>query len=542
MTIEMPKGLPFSVDTWSPNSKKKRHHFLTHAHKDHSQGILSHASFPIYCTILTKTLVLNSYPQLDEGLFIGIEVGQTLVINDPYGDFVVSAFDANHCPGAVMFLFEGSFGSILHTGDCRLTPACLLSLPEKYLGKEGKSPKCQLDYIFLDCTFGRSPLRMPSRQLAVQQVINCIWKHLDAPRVYLTCDLLGQEDILVEVSKTFGSKIYVDKVKNPEYFQALEFIVPDILTQDSSSRFHLFDGFPQLNERAEAKIAEARANFLQDPLIIRPSAQWYACENGFFEGENRRKGKCDQAIRDTSSIWHVCYSIHSSREELEWALQLLVPKWVISTTPSCRAIKLDYVKKHCLKSGATSDNSLWKLMDINSEQASAPKVSVECSCRSSPLKTAVANDLKPLTQSITQSTRQVKFFELSPTSRKSSITLFGKARIHTQGSAHDLEKKLLLKEDANSLQKELKVASSSVVETIEGECMKTSEEEVVKQETEFYKSRERGKPTYDSSVRSPNKSYNDSLRTFYRSMNVSVPQPLPSLVDLMKASKRKFLI
>ncbi|KAK8301675.1 hypothetical protein V6Z12_D04G039000 [Gossypium hirsutum] len=87
MPIEMPKGLPFSVDTFSPSSKRKRHHFLTHAHKDHTSGISSHFSYPIYSTHLTKSLVLLHYPQLDDSLFVGIEVGESIVINDPNGEF-----------------------------------------------------------------------------------------------------------------------------------------------------------------------------------------------------------------------------------------------------------------------------------------------------------------------------------------------------------------------------------------------------------------------------------------------------------------------
>ncbi|KAL3528078.1 hypothetical protein ACH5RR_012734 [Cinchona calisaya] len=379
MPIEMPRRLPFSVDTWSQNSNIKRHHFLTHAHKDHSQGIVTHASYPIYSTLFTKALVLRYYPQLDDVLFVGIEVGKTLIVDDPDGNFAVTAFDANHCPGAVMFLFEGRFGNILHTGDCRLTPECLQSLPEKYVGKKGKAPRSQFDYVFLDCTFGWSPLKMPSKESAVQQVVNCIWKHPDAPMVYLTCDLLGQEEILVGVSQTFGCKLYVDNEKNPECYQALELTVPGILSRDSSCRFQLFDGFPKLCERAETKIAEACANFQHEPLIIRPSAQWYACEEeGNSEAENRKKGIYGQAVRDMSGVWHVCYSMHSSREELKWALQLLAPKWVVSTTPSCRAMELEYVKKHCFNTRKTLDNFHFELVDINMQDSSAPEVSIKC--------------------------------------------------------------------------------------------------------------------------------------------------------------------
>ncbi|CAK9148739.1 unnamed protein product, partial [Ilex paraguariensis] len=68
-----------------------------------------------------------------------------------------------------MFLFEGNFGNILHTGDCRLTPECLQSLPVNYLGKKAKKPRCQLDYVFLDCTFGKFSFEMPNKKSAIRQ-------------------------------------------------------------------------------------------------------------------------------------------------------------------------------------------------------------------------------------------------------------------------------------------------------------------------------------------------------------------------------------
>ncbi|EPS61487.1 hypothetical protein M569_13310, partial [Genlisea aurea] len=98
MPIGMPRGLPFSVDTWDLSSTRKRHHFLTHAHMDHLQGIAAHGSYPIYCTLLTRTLLRMFFPQLDESMFICIEVGESRVVEDRDGDFTVAAFDAYHCP------------------------------------------------------------------------------------------------------------------------------------------------------------------------------------------------------------------------------------------------------------------------------------------------------------------------------------------------------------------------------------------------------------------------------------------------------------
>jgi DNA cross-link repair 1A protein len=60
-----------------------------------------------------------------------------------------------------MFLLEGETGSILHTGDCRLTPDCVKDLPLKdiTITKKGKENIFRLDFMFLDCTL-----------IAIQQV------------------------------------------------------------------------------------------------------------------------------------------------------------------------------------------------------------------------------------------------------------------------------------------------------------------------------------------------------------------------------------
>ncbi|XP_052197875.1 uncharacterized protein LOC127804860 isoform X2 [Diospyros lotus] len=486
-----------------------------------------------------------------------------------------------------MFLFEGNFGNILHTGDCRLTPECLQCLPDKYIGKKGKEPKCSLDLIFLDCTFAKFSLKMPSKYSAVCQVINCIWKHPDAAVVYLTCDLLGQEEILVEVSRTFGSKIFVDKEKNPECFGTLTRTAPQILSEDPSSRFHLLEGFPRLYERAKVKLAEAQANFQPEPLIVRPSAQWYVCDDEFLETEKQkqRKGRSSKAVKDQYGIWHICYSMHSSREELEWALQLLAPKWVASTIPSCRAMELDYVKKRCFSTQLASDDPLWRLLGIKHEAASIdgglPKA-VSCSSEE---EVSIEASAECLLQPVKMSSTPKKLLTLSP-GKKLPVTLFGRARLgladrdfpheecklappaveppydvsakveqhfsfkNTLNSEHQksTENKASITEvhcfEGSPKQKKVGVkcaeSLANIVDVTEVPSGKSADRKTditeVQGEMSAYKDTKIHVSSY-SPVGS-SKSFNEGFRKLYRSMNVPVPEPLPSLVELMKANRR----
>ncbi|KAG5605873.1 hypothetical protein H5410_027365 [Solanum commersonii] len=97
-------------------------------------------------------------------------------------------------------------------------------------------------------------------------------------------------------------------------------------------------------------------------------AKWYACDDGISDIESRKKGRCNQPVRDIFGVWNISYSIHSSKEELEWALQLLAPRWVISTTTSCKALELDYVKRLFNQHQNFNDpfwQLLWFSMDWN---------------------------------------------------------------------------------------------------------------------------------------------------------------------------------
>ena len=53
------------------------------------------------------------FVQLEYSLFVEIEIGQSVVVDDPDGPFTVTAFDANHCPGNLLF-FLYSYGLALY--------------------------------------------------------------------------------------------------------------------------------------------------------------------------------------------------------------------------------------------------------------------------------------------------------------------------------------------------------------------------------------------------------------------------------------------
>lgn len=339
--------------------------------------------------------------------------------------------------------------------------------------------------------------------------------------VYLTCDLLGQEEILASVSQTFGSKIFVDKENNPECFQSLSLTVPSILSQDPTLRFHIFDSFPRLPERAEGKLAEARANSQPDPLVIRPSTQWYVFEDISTDAEKRKNSRFKEAMRDKSGIWHVCYSMHSSRDELEWALKLLAPRWVVSTTPECRAMELSYVRRHCSYGNLATDDPLWKLLDIDLE---APLV------KNGDLEEEVSISGSQLESQETFVSKK-EILTMSSKVKESTVTLFGRARLGLDISTLTCED--LVKPEIPYQKEDVEVQLSHEVgkdrDVSEGQHdeskSKELTEEIVKHTTAY----------------SPNKSskgFGENIRKLYRSMHCPVPKPLPSLVDLLNNRKR----
>ncbi|XP_073175761.1 5' exonuclease Apollo isoform X3 [Lepidochelys kempii] len=123
-------GTPIAVDFWSiRKASHARVFFLSHMHSDHTVGLSSTWHRPVYCSPITGR-ILHHRLKVAERWIWPLEVGQShLVALDEVGKrtMTVTLIDANHCPGSVMFLFEGPFGVILYTGVYSLGKESLLA-------------------------------------------------------------------------------------------------------------------------------------------------------------------------------------------------------------------------------------------------------------------------------------------------------------------------------------------------------------------------------------------------------------------------------
>ena len=108
-------GTNIVVDNLGLSQPGRLHHFLSN-HSMAGEAILE-CPGPISCSQTTRDLLMLQFPDIRTKLR-PLEVGISHSL-DLGGEAVkVTLVAANHClPGAVMFIFGGSFGKVMHTGS-----------------------------------------------------------------------------------------------------------------------------------------------------------------------------------------------------------------------------------------------------------------------------------------------------------------------------------------------------------------------------------------------------------------------------------------
>ncbi|NXV30489.1 DCR1C protein, partial [Rissa tridactyla] len=128
-------------------------------------------------------------------------------------DIEVTLLPAGHCPGSVMFLFEGESGTVLYTGDFRLAKGEAARMELLHSGTRVKD----IQSVYLDTTFCDPKFyHIPSREECLNGILELVrsWTSLSRYHVvWLNCKAAyGYEYLFINLSEELGIKVHVNKL------------------------------------------------------------------------------------------------------------------------------------------------------------------------------------------------------------------------------------------------------------------------------------------------------------------------------------------
>ncbi|KAL0332442.1 UNVERIFIED_CONTAM: DNA ligase 6 [Sesamum calycinum] len=312
-------------------------YFLSHFHSDHYTGLSPQWSKGIiYCSSITANL-LHQILKIPRPFILPLPLSQPLIIDGAE----VWLVDANHCPGAVQFLFKvpascdggaGSSGVVtyekyVHTGDFRYC--------DEMKNESALSEFIGADAVFLDTTYCNPKFVFPSQEESIDYIVGVIERigveneGVAAKNVLflVATYVIGKERILVEISRRCKRKIHVSGRKMA-VLSALGFGENGVFTEDElESDVHVV-GWNVLGETWPY----FRPNFVKMKEIM--SERGYSKVVGFVPTGwtyEVKRNKFAVRSKDSFEIHLVPYSEHSNYDELREFVKFLKPKRVIPT-------------------------------------------------------------------------------------------------------------------------------------------------------------------------------------------------------------------
>ncbi|KAK2029795.1 artemis protein [Colletotrichum zoysiae] len=206
--------------------------FLSHIHSDHLAGLETLRSPFVYCSAATREMLLRleRYPcriNYAKGILearvqtykhlknllkpLPLETPTTLELA-PGSHVQVTLFDANHCPGAVMFLIEDSNHAVLYTGDIRSEPWFVNSIARNPAVIEYTSGLKSLDKIYLDTSFIRD-VPFQTKAEGIAELLRKVTSYPTDTIFHIQAWTFGYEQVWIALSKALKSRIHVDDYK-----------------------------------------------------------------------------------------------------------------------------------------------------------------------------------------------------------------------------------------------------------------------------------------------------------------------------------------
>ncbi|XP_069167909.1 DNA cross-link repair 1A protein isoform X1 [Procambarus clarkii] len=321
-------------------------YFLTHFHYDHYRGLKKSFSRPIYCSEITARLVklrigvsdqyIHPLPMEKPMVVCGIEV---------------TLLEANHCPGAVMFLFKLRTGAtVLHVGDFRANQK-MESYPSLW--------NCSIDTLYLDTTYCKPLYDFPNQDDVIEKCVSiatCHIKNNSKTLIFVGAYSIGKERVFKAIATALDCRIWAsnDRIKTLSCIQDEE--LQARLTSDKlCAQVHVVP-MSDLKPKKLMDYIEMMKPRYTVGVAIRPTGWEHSSGDLLNNLSSKQFGNI--------YIYGIPYSEHSSYKELKRFVQFIQPKKIIPTVnignPSTRNMMEKEFSKWLSMPRTKSIDQLWK--------------------------------------------------------------------------------------------------------------------------------------------------------------------------------------
>lgn len=287
-----------------------KHYFLTHFHADHYTGMTKGFNKPIYCSPITGRLLRHKFKVSPKYIHCH-ELDKPFYVNKVRCTF----YEANHCPGAVIIIFETPSGHrYLHTGDFRACPEM------ENIYDLNCAP---IDCCFLDTTFCDTTKTFPCQDEVLENAVSVCRYALDKnPRTLIVCGsyCIGKEKVFMAVAEALDLKIWCNAYKRG-YFKCLEdkALNARLTDKQDEAKIHVLP-LKSLWKRGMREYLDKHYDHFEAIVALRPSG-W----------EYKRNKHMVPEVEGNIAIYPVPYSEHSSYTDLERFITWLRPRRIIPT-------------------------------------------------------------------------------------------------------------------------------------------------------------------------------------------------------------------
>jgi hypothetical protein len=318
------EGTQFLVDGFVYKAPCYQHYFLSHFHADHYCGLTKGFDFGyIYCSEITGRCVQ---------LKIGTSAEYIMPMRENVWYRVAGAdvllLPANHCPGAVLFLFRVQGRVHLHTGDFRFCQG---------MREYPQLKDLRVDGLYLDTTFLNPTYDFPPQQQALSCVERIVKRENSPKTLFLIGTYqIGKEKVIEVVARAAAVRAFV----TPEKYELLSCLGRDMSLYTRSSdetNVHVV-GLGSLSYSSLQQIKTAHAGVFERIVGISPTG-WNnhvgkPAKNS--SGDNLSVRRWGQVL-----VYGVPYSEHCSCSELLEFVSWISPARVIATVSTPLNAKLD---------------------------------------------------------------------------------------------------------------------------------------------------------------------------------------------------------